>query len=149
MFKKLALSGLILFSASTCVKADDILSHLFSQKKTAEQSNKKNRRTENGKERQNNVQSVIASFYGGGKGEKLASHTANGERFNASGLTCAHRSLKFGTKLLVSFHGRSVIVRVNDRGPAAYTGRGIDLSRGAAKVIGLTGVGKVQIARLN
>lgn len=63
------------------------------------------------------------------------------------GLTAAHRSLPLGTRLLVSHAGRSVVVRVNDRGPAAWTGRSLDLSRGAASAIGLisSGVGAVQV----
>jgi rare lipoprotein A len=78
--------------------------------------------------------------------------TANGERFNKNGFTAAHRSLPFGTKLKVTNlrTGKSVIVRVNDRGPF-IKGRLIDLSLGAAKVIGLTksGVAKVKITVLN
>lgn len=87
--------------------------------------------------------SCRASWYGGG--EYLNAHTATGERFRPHGLTAAHRSLRFGTMLRVSHRGRSVIVRVNDRGPAAWTGRCLDLSRGAATRLGLiaTGVGSV------
>ena len=82
----------------------------------------------------------MASYYKSGK------RTANGERFNPNGLTAAHRSLPFGTKLKVTNPrtGRSVVVRVNDRGPF-IRGRVIDLSLGAARVIGLTasGVGRI------
>jgi rare lipoprotein A len=78
--------------------------------------------------------------------------TANGERFNKHGFTAAHRTLPFGTKLKVTNlrTGKSVVVRVNDRGPF-IKGRLIDLSLGAAKVIGLTktGVAKVNITILN
>jgi rare lipoprotein A len=81
-----------------------------------------------------------ASFYKSGR------LTANGEHFKPMGLTCAHRKLAFGTKLKVTNlrNGRSVIVRVNDRGPF-IKGRILDLSLGAAKLIGLTasGVGKI------
>ena len=81
-----------------------------------------------------------ASFY------KSGLLTANGEHFKPTGLTCAHRKLAFGTKLKVTNlrNGRSVIVRVNDRGPF-IRGRILDLSLGAAKLIGLTasGVGKI------
>jgi rare lipoprotein A len=95
-----------------------------------------------------NGHTVLASYYGGG--ERLNAHTSNGERFRAGGLTAAHRSLPFGTMVQVSRAGRSVVVRINDRGPAAYTGRSIDLSRGAAAQIGLIGpgVGPVRIAVL-
>jgi rare lipoprotein A len=79
-----------------------------------------------------------ASYYGGGpRRYEPNSRTASGERFNQWGLTAAHRSLPIGTRLLVSHGGRSVVVRVNDRGPAAWTGRSLDLSRGAASRIGL------------
>jgi rare lipoprotein A len=93
-----------------------------------------------------------ASFYGGGpRSLEPNSRTANGEHFNQWGLTCAHRTLPIGTRLLVSHRGRSVVVRVNDRGPAAWTGRSLDLSRGAASSIGLisSGVGAVHVQVLN
>jgi rare lipoprotein A len=77
--------------------------------------------------------------------------TANGERFNKMGLTAAHRSYKFGTRLKVTSlkTGKSVVVRVNDRGPFVK-GRIIDLSLGAARVIGLnkSGVAKVKVTVL-
>ncbi len=83
-----------------------------------------------------------ASYYGGGpRSLEPNRHTASGERFNPWGLTAAHRSLPMGTRLLVSHAGRSVVVRVNDRGPAAWTGRSLDVSRGAATRIGLIGPG--------
>jgi rare lipoprotein A len=65
--------------------------------------------------------------------------TASGEVFDPNGFT-AHRTLPFGTRLMVSYRGRSVQVTVNDRGP--YTGgRDLDLSRGAAEYLGLTRAG--------
>jgi rare lipoprotein A len=86
------------------------------------------------------VFSGMASYYGNESGR----HTASGERFNQSAMTCAHRSLPFGTKLRVTHDGRSVVVTVNDRGPFVR-GRVLDLSTGAARAIGLTsaGVGRV------
>lgn len=82
----------------------------------------------------------MASFYKSGR------LTANGEHFKPMGLTAAHRKLPFGTKLKVTNlkNGKSVIVRVNDRGPF-IRGRILDLSLGAAKVIGLnrSGVAKI------
>jgi rare lipoprotein A len=78
----------------------------------------------------------MASFYGNESGSK----TASGQRFNQSAMTCAHRSLPFGTRLRVSLGGRSVVVTVNDRGPF-IRGRVLDLSTGAARAIGLTGRG--------
>lgn len=75
----------------------------------------------------------IASWYGFESGNR----TANGERYDPWGLTAAHRTLPFGTVVRVSLGSRSVIVRINDRGPAAWTGREIDLSLGAATVLGM------------
>ncbi len=84
--------------------------------------------------------SGMASYYGNESG----SRTASGQRFNQSAMTCAHRSLPFGTKLRVTHGGQSVVVTVNDRGPFVR-GRVLDLSTGAARAIGLTsaGVGRV------
>ena len=82
--------------------------------------------------------SGVASFYGNESGSK----TASGQRFNQNAMTCAHRSLPFGTKLRVSAHGRSVVVTVNDRGPF-IRGRVLDLSKGAARLLGMDGVAHV------
>lgn len=79
---------------------------------------------------------VHASWYGPGfHGRK----TANGERFNQNAMTAAHKTLPFGTRVRVSYKGRSVVVRINDRGPF-IKGRSIDLSKGAARRIGCSGV---------
>ncbi len=69
--------------------------------------------------------------------------TASGERFNKRALTCAHRTLPFGTMVRVGYRGRAISCRVNDRGPALWTGRSLDLSLGAAKVLGMTTAGVV------
>ncbi|MGA8170292.1 MAG: septal ring lytic transglycosylase RlpA family protein [Methylocystis sp.] len=94
---------------------------------------------------------ALASYYGGGprKYEPNA-HTANGELFDKRRLTAAHRTLPFGTRLLVSRGARSVVVRVNDRGPARWTGRDLDLSRGAAAGLAMLrmGVARVRVAVL-
>ena len=87
--------------------------------------------------------SAKASWYGGR--ERINARTANGERFRPMGLTCAHRTLPLGTKLLVSNGARSVVVRVNDRGPARWTGRSLDVSRGAAARLGLIGAGVASV----
>jgi rare lipoprotein A len=91
------------------------------------------------------AKTCLASYYGGG--ERLNRHTANGEVFRPNGLTAAHRSHRFGTRVRVSLGKRSVVVRINDRGPAAYTGRCIDLSKGAASKLGMIrrGAAKVTI----
>ncbi|MCD7059101.1 septal ring lytic transglycosylase RlpA family protein [Pelagibacterium xiamenense] len=91
------------------------------------------------------VQTVngVASWYGGRFHGRL---TANGERYNMYALTAAHRSLPFGTQVRVTNHtnGRSVIVRINDRGP--YVGnRVIDLSQQAATEIGMVNAGVANV----
>ena len=91
------------------------------------------------------AQTGKASYYRHGK------YTANGERFNPRDLTAAHRTLPFGTRVLVTHvrSGKSVIVRINDRGPFVK-GRIIDLSLAAAEVLGMTasGVATVKIVPL-
>lgn len=84
-------------------------------------------------------QKGMASWYGPGFHGKL---TANGERFNSGELTAAHRSFAFGTRVCVrsSVTGKSVVVRINDRGPFAK-GRVIDLSQAAAQELGMMGLG--------
>jgi rare lipoprotein A len=81
------------------------------------------------------AQAQIATYYGK---EFAGRRTASGERFNPGAMTAAHRTLAFGTKVRVtnSRNGRSVIVRINDRGPFVK-GRSIDLSSGAARAIGM------------
>lgn len=73
--------------------------------------------------------------------------TANGERFDMSAFTAAHRTLPFGTAVCVRSltNGREVLVRVNDRGPFG-AGRIIDLSRAAAEAIDMVGLGIKQVA---
>jgi rare lipoprotein A len=87
----------------------------------------------------------VASWYGPGFHGRL---TANGERFNTNSLTAAHRTLPFGTRVRVTNAktGRSVVVRINDRGPFTK-GRVIDLSKAAARAVGIAGVALVVLAR--
>ena len=72
------------------------------------------------------------------------SKTANGERYRPDGISAAHKTLPFGTRVLVRNQrtGRTVTVRINDRGPF-IRGRIIDLSRGAKRVIGMDGLASV------
>lgn len=84
---------------------------------------------------------VLASWYGPGFHGR---RSASGERFNQYALTAAHRSLPFGTRVKVTHKGRSVIVRINDRGPF-IRGRSLDLSKGAARRIGCAGVCRVSM----
>jgi len=90
----------------------------------------------------------MASYYGYESGNR----TATGERFNPQGFTAAHRSLPFGTRVRVTNtgNGRSVVVRINDRGPF-IRGRVIDVSLGAAKELGMisSGVAAVKLEILN
>ena len=84
-----------------------------------------------------------ASWYGPGFDGKK---TSSGERFDQDALTAAHAYWAFGTRVKVTLlsTGKSVIVRINDRFPS-HKGRAIDLSRGAAKAIGLIGPGTGQV----
>jgi rare lipoprotein A len=83
---------------------------------------------------------VVASWYSAGK------RTASGQRFDPNGLTVAHRTLPFGTKLKLTNpkNGRSIIVTVNDRGPF-IKGTGLDVSRGGAHQLGFIRQGKTRL----
>jgi len=85
------------------------------------------------------AQSGIASVYSGER-------TANGEYAHASGLTAAHRTLPFGTRVRVTNEstGRSVVVRINDRGPFVR-GRIIDLTPAGARALGMDGLAHVTL----
>ena len=89
-----------------------------------------------------------ASWYGPGFHGRL---TANGERYNQNAMTAAHKYLRFGTRVKVTNlnNGRSVIVRINDRGPFAK-GRVIDLSAAAARSLNMihSGVAPVRVTIL-
>ena len=84
-----------------------------------------------------------ASWYGPGFYGRT---TANGERFRKGTLTAAHRTLPFGTKVRVTnlSNGRSVVVRINDRGPFRYH-RVIDLAHGAASQLQMMQAGEVPV----
>lgn len=87
------------------------------------------------------AKTVVASYYYHGH------TTANGERFNPDGLTAAHKTLPFNTKVKVTniTNGKSVVVRINDRGPFS-PGREIDLSRGAARRIDMIKQGVAEVS---
>ena len=90
------------------------------------------------------IGSGMASWYGPKfKGRR----TASGETFDPTQLTAAHRSLPFGSRVLVTNldTGQSVVVRINDRGPYTHS-RVIDVSRAAAREIGLIGPGHGQVS---
>jgi rare lipoprotein A len=84
-----------------------------------------------------------ASWYGPGFHGR---RTANGETFNQNSLTAAHKHLPFGTRVRVTnkYNGRSVIVRINDRGPF-IGGRALDLSKEAAARISMIGSGHAPV----
>jgi len=86
---------------------------------------------------------AVASWYGAENGNQ----TASGEHFNPMGMTAAHRTMPFGTMVTVTnpASGKSVTVRINDRGPF-IAGRDIDLSQGAAQAIGCGGICKVKLS---
>lgn len=91
------------------------------------------------------IQRGGASWYGPGfHGRK----TASGERFNTHAMTAAHRTLPFGTKVRVvnERNGRSVVVRINDRGPF-HGRRVIDLAKAPALALGITGTSYVSLHR--
>lgn len=83
-----------------------------------------------------------------GKGSwyALTSRTASGEMMNPALLTAAHRTLPFGTKVRVTnrTNGRSVVVRINDRGPFVR-GRIVDVSKEAARQLGMVSAGVVRV----
>ena len=85
------------------------------------------------------LQEGVASWYGPGYHGKK---TSSGEVYDMDGLTAAHPYWAFGTRVRVTLlsTGKQVVVRINDRFPA-HKGRAIDLSRGAARQIGLIGPG--------
>jgi rare lipoprotein A len=89
------------------------------------------------------AESGVASVYG-----YAGSKTASGERANPSNYTAAHRTLPFGTKVRVTNkrNGKSVIVRINDRGPF-IRGRVIDLTPAGAKALGFSGLAPVTLER--
>ncbi len=92
--------------------------------------------------------SIAAAQQSCGKASWYALHsrTASGEMMNPSKMTAAHRKYKFGTRLLVTNkrNGRTVVVRVNDRGPF-IKGRIVDVSKAAAKKLGFVGAGHTSV----
>lgn len=90
-------------------------------------------------------ETCLASHYGVGDGYG-GKRTASGERMNPHAFTAAHRTLPFGTRVRVTHlgTGRSVVVRISDRGPTIKS-RCIDLSWAAAKAIGISGIARVHV----
>lgn len=88
------------------------------------------------------TETCVASWYGAESGPR----TASGERFRPDGISCAHKTRPFGQVVTVRLlsSGRAVSCRINDRGPFVR-GRCIDLSRGAARALGMTGTTRVSV----
>ena len=91
--------------------------------------------------------SGMASYYGSKRDGYAGKRTASGERVSSGALTAAHRSLPFGTMVRVTNtrNGKSVVVRINDRGPFVR-GRVIDLTPAGAHAIGMSGLAPVSLA---
>lgn len=85
-------------------------------------------------------QMVTASWYGSESGNR----TASGMRFDGSQLIVAHKSLPFGTKLRLTYRGRSIVVPVEDRGPF-IAGRTLDISEAVARRLGTKNAGVVRL----
>jgi rare lipoprotein A len=132
--KKLIITFAALFPVMTlgaCVSTSDNVAHASSSSSS---------QTSGGKR----LQAGAASWYGPGfHGRK----TASGERFNTYAMTAAHRTLPFGTRVRVVNEktGRSVVVRINDRGPFSH-GRVIDLAKAPASTLGITTAGTARVA---
>jgi rare lipoprotein A len=88
------------------------------------------------------AQAAHVSWYG----SEMHGRTASGARWQPNGLTLASRTLPFGTRVLLAYRGRSVVCTVTDRGPAAYTGRSLDLSRGCASALGMLRAGVANVS---
>ncbi|MFK4825066.1 septal ring lytic transglycosylase RlpA family protein [Paenochrobactrum sp. BZR 588] len=93
-----------------------------------------------------NAALASAGQCGGASWYALTSKTASGERMNPAGMTAAHRTLPLGTKVKVTnqANGKSLIVRINDRGPF-IKGRVLDLSKGAASRMGFINAGHTKV----
>jgi rare lipoprotein A len=92
------------------------------------------------------TEALAASQCGKASWYKMGTKTASGERMDARALAAAHRTLPFGTRVKVEnlSNGRSVVVRINDRGPF-HGNRVIDLSKSAASTLGIIQRGKGQV----
>lgn len=141
-----ALTAGLLSACTQTVTSDKSLLAAFRQPSpTVETSRKQTRTVRHRQEKPTRVASLIASdgmasYYSQG------SRTASGEKFNPRELTAAHPSLPFGTRVRVTnvTTGRSVTVRINDRGPFVR-GRVIDVSHSAAESLGMVGRGVAKV----
>jgi rare lipoprotein A len=124
------------------------VAHRTSRSKVASRSHRRNYAEAPTRSRKSyRVASAGGSYSGKASYYWQGQQTASGARFNPNGMTAAHRTLPFGTRVRVTNHsnGRSVVVTINDRGPFVG-GRIIDLSRGAAQAISMTGAGVASVS---
>ena len=86
-----------------------------------------------------------ASWYG--EGDRLNEKTSSGERFNSRDMTCAHREWPMNSIIMIVAKdtGRRVFLRINDRGPAEWTGRDIDITERAARLLGVKEKGEFNV----
>lgn len=97
------------------------------------------------------VQHLRATYYDCKAKGQCSAHkiTASGARFNPAVMACAMRKpMPLGAYVRVTYRGRSAVCRVNDRGPAAWTGNGIDLTPAMKNAIGIPGRGVVSVERV-
>jgi rare lipoprotein A len=133
-------------TTSTAARADlplDVSTELMSVQKKGEEIRPASLPDLNAEPEAKHLGDGEASYYGR---ELAGNRTASGERFNPMGMTAAHRTLPLGSKLRVTnkSNGKSVIVRINDRGPFVKH-RLIDVSLGAAHEINMVRAGHAQV----
>ncbi len=126
------------FAALVLIAAITACSHQAAPRKTAPATGAPVKRNPPG------VQDGYATWYGGGH---HGGPTASGERFDKHAMTAAHRTLPMGTRVRVTNkkNGRSVELRINDRGPYGNKNRIIDVSEGAAKRLDMIEAGVVPV----
>jgi rare lipoprotein A len=139
----LAMTGLMTSTAGQAERTLPVEPALAQISDTIEQAVAAEAVTENAAPEASHVGDGIASYYGK---ELAGNRTASGERFNPAALTAAHRTLPLGSKLRVTnkANGKSVVVRINDRGPF-HKSRLLDVSLAAARDIGMIGAGKAAV----
>jgi rare lipoprotein A len=129
----LAVTGSLLFSYATVAEAKHRSTHSHRSSHSAEQSS--------------SATSGVASVYASRRDGYAGGRAASGERVHSGALTAAHRSLPFGTMVRVTNrrNNKSVVVRINDRGPFVR-GRVIDLTPAGASAIGFSGLAPVSLS---
>ena len=150
-----ASAAMLVFSGFSCADSPRYTRASIHASTTAPKKRKQNAVRDNAASsirRSSAKKDLVNSYYQRGKasfyGRKFHGRkTANGERYNQNKLTAAHRTLPFGTIVRVTnfTNGKSVVVRINDRGPWSGKNRVIDLSRAAAEAIDMVSQGIVSV----